>query len=116
MLGGLGGLGFRVLGLGLGVWGFRVWGFRGWGLGYRVLGGLGFGVEGLGFGVWGLGHRFGVLRLRGWGLGFGVWGLGFIRGTPQVGVNKKYFKSPSASHFATRNLVGSMAHFENPKP
>ena len=45
-------MGFRVWGLGFGVWGleYRVWG-------------LGFGVSGLGFRVWGLG--FG-------GLGFGV--------------------------------------------
>ena len=40
------GLGFRVQGLGLGVWGLE----------FRALG-LGFGVQGLGLRIWGLGFR-----------------------------------------------------------
>ena len=48
-------LGFRVWGLGFGVWGL---GFRVCGLGFRVWG-LGFRVGGLGFRAWGLGLRVG---------------------------------------------------------
>ena len=63
LLRGVSGSGFRLRGLGCGVWGLE------------------FGVWGLGFGVWGLG--FGV-----WGLGSTVWvvGFGFTWATEWFGV------------------------------